>query len=206
MTIKRSNLLTTTLAKQYWVPIQSDIYLFICRDFIYKMYCVIFFHWLFEISNVCAAPCVVLEVRVSVLGRERVFSVQHVTTDSPFVLFTGKYVLRRKISSVFGERERFFFVLETRRKNHLKTNANTIIPMLALKPGNVSRDLRMRERMIFLVARKIFESRADVHRKCKNNCSRSSVNVIRWKHHTRNTALSEVSVITIVKVCNIITL
>lgn len=42
---------------------------------------------------VCTAPRVVFEIRVSVFGSERVFSVQHVTADCHLVLFAGQYVL-----------------------------------------------------------------------------------------------------------------
>jgi len=74
-------------------------------------------HLLFEILVVTSTPRVVLEIRISVFGPERVFPVQHVAADCPLVLFAGHYVLVREPMHALGERQRFFLTLVTRKND-----------------------------------------------------------------------------------------
>lgn len=67
---------------------------------------------LFKIPIVAtAAPRFILKVWILVLGRKRVFSVQHVTADRPFVLFAGQHAVGRKPLRSLRERTRVFLVL-----------------------------------------------------------------------------------------------
>jgi len=75
-------------------------------------------HLLFEILVVASTPRVILEIRTSVLGPERVFPVQHVAADCPLVLFAGQYVLVLEPTHALGERQRFFLTLVA-RKNYI---------------------------------------------------------------------------------------
>lgn len=83
-------------------------------------------HLLFEIPVVRAGPRVVLEIGIPVFSRERVFPVQHVAADGPFVLFAGQYVFGREPFHALRERVRFFLVLVKRyeTENSRRNNGN----------------------------------------------------------------------------------